>query len=278
VVRRGGSGSFLAADPCAPHDPGYCAPTVKHSFFFDPIATFKIGGVEFRIDKVSVLLFLGVALIVAFFLLAARKRQLVPGKLQFAGEEAYGFIRNSIAREVIGSQDGMKYATFLASLFFFIIVMNIWEIIPGAQMPVNAHFTYPVFLAAISYVLFNYAGIRQHGLVGYLRTVLFPPGVPLPLYILITPIEIASTLIFRPFTLAVRLFANMFAGHLLLTIFFSGTIFLLNVDNFSKVFVPAPFLMSVIMTFFELLVATLQAYVFTVLTAVYVSGALAEEH
>jgi F-type H+-transporting ATPase subunit a len=108
--------------------------------------------------------------------------------------------------------------------------------------------------------------------------VLFPPGVPLPLYILITPIEIASTLVFRPFTLAVRLFANLFAGHLLLTIFASGTIFLLNVDNFSKVFVPAPFLMSVIMTFFELLVATLQAYVFTVLTAVYVSGALAEEH
>jgi F-type H+-transporting ATPase subunit a len=95
---------------------------------------------------------------------------------------------------------------------------------------------------------------------------------------LITPIEIASTLIFRPFTLAVRLFANMFAGHMLLVIFALGTVYLLTVGNISVIFAPVSFVMAIVLTFFEFLVIVLQAYVFTVLTSTYISGALAEEH
>jgi F-type H+-transporting ATPase subunit a len=106
----------------------------------------------------------------------------------------------------------------------------------------------------------------------------FPPGVPKPLYVLLTPIEIFSTLIARPFTLAVRLLMNMFAGHLLLLVFTTGTLYLATQHNFSKVFTPVAFLMAILLTFFELLVIAIQSYVFTVLTAVYVSGALAEEH
>ena len=98
------------------------------------------------------------------------------------------------------------------------------------------------------------------------------------MYVLVTPIEIASTLIFRPLTLAIRLFANMFAGHLLLAIFALGTVYLLQVGNFSVIFAPVSFGMAILMTFFELLVEVLQAYVFTVLTATYLAGALEEAH
>jgi F-type H+-transporting ATPase subunit a len=104
------------------------------------------------------------------------------------------------------------------------------------------------------------------------------PGIPWPLYFLITPIELISTFIMRPITLAVRLFANMFAGHLLLVIFALGTVYLLQVGNFSAIFAPVSFVMAIIMTFFELLVQVLQAYVFTVLTATYLAGALEEAH
>jgi F-type H+-transporting ATPase subunit a len=98
------------------------------------------------------------------------------------------------------------------------------------------------------------------------------------MYVLVTPIEVFSTLIVRPFTLAVRLFANMFAGHLLLLVFTLGGIYLLTVGNFSAIFAPVSLAMSVVMTFFELLVEVLQAYVFTILTATYIAGALEEEH
>jgi F-type H+-transporting ATPase subunit a len=102
--------------------------------------------------------------------------------------------------------------------------------------------------------------------------------VPVGALILVTPIELLQVFVIRPFTLAVRLFANMFAGHMLLVVFSLGTVYLLGVGNFSVVFAPFSFLMAVIMTFFELLVIVLQAYVFTVLTATYLNGAVEPAH
>lgn len=269
------SASVVLASECPPDDPGFCAPSVLE-FFPKPLFSFDIGSMHFAVTRIVVIMWVVTALMVFFFIAATRNPRLVPSKVQWFGESAYSFIRDGVGREVIGSE-GLRYVPYLASLFFFIAVNNVVGIIPFAQISPMGKFAFPVVLAAITYVLFNWIGIRQHGFGPYLKANLFPPGVPKPLYLLITPIEFASTFIFRPFTLAVRLFANMLAGHLLLAIFATGTVYLATVGNFSVIFTPVSFLMALIMTFFELLVQLLQAYVFVVLSATYISGAM-EEH
>jgi F-type H+-transporting ATPase subunit a len=266
----------VLASECPPNDPGYCAPSVLE-FFPKPLATFDLLGVHFAITRITVILWIALILMVVFFLRATRNMTLVPRRTQWFGESAYSFIRDGVAREVIGTE-GMRFAPFLSALFFIIVVNNVMGIIPFAQISPMGRFAFPVVLAAAAYVLFNYIGIRQQGFAQYFKSNLFPPGVPKPLYVLVTPIEIASTFIFRPFTLAVRLFANMLAGHLLLAVFATGTVYLVTVGNFSAIFSPVSFLMTVVMTFFELLIELLQAYVFTVLAATYISGAMEAEH
>jgi F-type H+-transporting ATPase subunit a len=270
------SASVVLASECPPNDPGFCAPSVLE-FFPKPWITFDIGGLHFAITRITVILWIVTAAMVWFFVRASRNMQLVPGRRQWIAESGYSFIRDGVAREVIGTE-GVRYAPYLASLFFFILVNNVVGIIPFAQISPMGRFAYPVVLAGITYVLFNWVGIRAQGLGPYLKNNLFPPGVPPPLYVLVTPIEFASTFIFRPFTLAVRLFANMLAGHLLLAIFAAGTVYLFTVGNYSFVFFPISGAMAVVMTFFELLVEVLQAYVFVILTAVYISGAMEEQH
>ena len=269
------SAAAVLASECPPGDPGFCPPSVLE-FYPEPLATFDVLGIHFAITRITIILWLATALMVFFFISAVRNPKLVPDRRQWMGESAYSFVRDGVAREVIGSE-GLRYAPYLAALFFFIVVNNIMGIIPFAQIPPTGRFAFPVVLAGITYVLFNWIGIRQQGLGPYFKNNLFPPGVPKPLYLLITPIEFASTFLFRPFTLAVRLFANMLAGHLLLAIFAAGTVYLFTVGNFSVIFAPVSFAMAVVMTFFELLVQVLQAYVFVVLTSTYISGAM-EEH
>jgi ATP synthase subunit 6 len=268
--------STVLAAACDKGDPGYCAPSTG-AFHLPDLFGFDLFGVHFGFTKFTLLLLLGVAVICAFFLASVRKPTLVPSKTQWLGESAYRIIRDGVARDTIGPE-GLKFAPYLASLFFFVLIMNVYGILPLAQIPVSSHIAYPMFLAIISLILFNWVGIRKHGAARYFGMIAFPPGVPKAMYLILTPIEVISTLIVRPFTLAVRLFANMFAGHLLLLVFITGTSYLLNVGNFSAVFSPLSFVMAIVMTFFELFVEMLQAYVFVVLTASYISGALVEEH
>ena len=270
------SAGVVLASECPPDDPGFCAPSVLE-FFPKPLVTFDLFGVHFAITRITIILWIAVAAMVVFFVLATRNMRLVPGRRQYFAESGYSVIRDGVAREVIGTE-GLRFAPYLATLFFFIVVNNIMGIIPFAQISPMGKFAYPVVLAAITYVLFNWIGIRQQGLGPYFKNNLFPPGVPKPLYVLVTPIELVSTFVFRPFTLAVRLFANMLAGHLLLAIFAAGTVYLLTVGNFSVIFAPVSFAMATLMTFFELLVQVLQAYVFVVLTATYINGAMEAAH
>jgi F-type H+-transporting ATPase subunit a len=144
-------------------------------------------------------------------------------------------------------------------------------------MPANARMALPLFLALLVWVLFNVVGVAKQGLFGYLKSSLFPPGVPWPLYILVTPIEFVSTFLVRPFSLAVRLFANLLAGHILL-VTFAVLSAALWTKNISALFLPLPFAMLLFLTLFEVLVAFLQAYIFTILTAVYIGGAMHPEH
>ena len=271
-----GSSSVLSV-ACEKGDPGYCAPSTT-SFLYKPLVHFTIAGQKFEITKVTLLLYFGIVVIAAAFVYATRNPKIVPGKTQWIAEETYGFIRNGIAIDVIGPEDGARFAPYLTSMFLFIITLNIFEIIPVAQVPVTGRISIPAFLAAISWLLFNYLGIKRKGVVGYFRSVCLPPNVPWWIYPILVPIEFISTIIIRPFTLAVRLFANMFAGHLLLLVFITGATYLFGVGGPSYLFGGVSFLMSILITFFELLVDALQAYIFTILTAIYVSGALAEEH
>ncbi len=269
------SASILASE-CPPNDPGFCAPTVLE-FFPKPLYEFTLFGVQFAVTRITILSWIATLAILIFFVTTVRRPSLIPDRVQWFGEAAYSFVRDGIAREVIG-REGLRFAPYLAAVFYFILANNLLGIVPFAQIAPTAKISIPAFLSALTFILFNWVGIRQQGLASYLKSIAFPPGVPPLMYVLVTPIEIASTLVFRPFTLAVRLFANMFAGHLLLVIFAAGTVYLLQVGNLSLVFFPVSFVMAIVMTFFELLVEVLQAYVFTVLTAAYLAGALEEAH
>ena len=141
--------------------------------------------------------------------------KLVPSGMQNVVEVTYEFVDKGITRDVIGS-DATRFTPFLGSLFLFVLFLNIWEIIPGLQFPPTSRIAIPMFLALMVYVLYWFLGFKHQGMK-YLTGHLFPPGVPWPLYMLLTPIEFIQIAVVRPFSLAVRLFANMMAGHILLT-------------------------------------------------------------
>jgi F-type H+-transporting ATPase subunit a len=231
---------------------------------------------SYWVTKITVLLWAAVAIIIIFFLVSYRKPQLVPTKKQWLAESIYGFVRNNISIEMIGPR-GVKFAPYLTTLFCFILLMNFFGIVPLLQISPNAHIAFPMVLAIISYVMFIYVGIRHHGFWKYWKVSLVPPA-PWFILPLLIPIEFFSTFMVRPFSLAVRLFANMFAGHMLLLVFTLGGFAMISANAWFIPFSIVSWAMTIALTFLEFLVIVLQAYVFTVLTASYVQGALADSH
>jgi len=229
-------------------------------------------------NKVALVNFLAVAVTTVLFVVAASKKAMVPRGIQNVMEVSIDFVEKSIAEEVMG-HEGKKYLPLLSALFFFIFFNNIFGVIPGMQMPATARMAVPAILAILVWVVFNVAGIKAQGLGHYLKGSLFPPGVPKALYVLVTPIELISVFLVRPFSLAVRLFANVLAGHILLVTFavLAETMFTASTAVLKPIGV-LPLLMLVLMTGFEIGVAFLQAYIFTLLAAVYIGGAVHPEH
>lgn len=223
------------------------------------------------------LVFFSVILISVFFILASRKAAIVPSKLQFAGESVYGFVRNDLAKDVIG-HEFMRFVPYLFTLFTFILVNNIFGIVPMLQFPTMSRVSFPYVLAIITFLVFHYVGIRKQGALKYIKEIMFMPGVPKAAYILITPLELLTFFLVRPLTLSLRLFANMFAGHLLLLVFILGGEHLLQGVIGLKLISPFAFFIGIVLTFFEFMVQCLQAYIFTLLAALYIAGALADEH
>ena len=251
---------------------------------FPPVSqlvTWKVlfGGTgPFGVTRVTVQIVLSVIIVLAFFVLAGRKKALVPAGAQNIAESAVDFIQDGIILQSMG-EEGLSWTPFLLTLFSFILVLNIWEVMPGFQMPVTAHIAMPAELAILVWFLFNTVGIKSQGFFGYLKNMAFPPGVPWPLYILVTPIEVVSTLFVRPLSLAVRLFANMLAGHLLLASFAVLSAAMFTADAiYLRPFGILPFGLLVALTGFEVLVAFLQAFIFTILAAVYIGLAMHPEH
>jgi F-type H+-transporting ATPase subunit a len=267
----GNQPTFLAED--VPFPPG-----TKDFDFESLIPSLRGSEWGYAATKITFMVWLAVAVIIVFFLVSYRNPKLVPTKGQWLAESIYDFVRGGVARDVIG-HDGIRFAPYLTTLFCFIAMTNLFAIIPFFQISPNSHIAFPIILGIISYVMFIYLGVRKQGFVKYFRTNLFMPGIPAGLYILITPIEFISTFLTRPVTLAVRLFANMFAGHLMLLVFTLGGVAMLNASNvFVKGLSVGSFLMAIVMTFFEFMVIVLQAYVFVMLTASYIQGAIADEH
>jgi len=248
-----------------------------NSFSFDEVPLFTIGG--FAVTKPLVQLLLSVVLVFWFFWAASRRASLVPSRLQYVGESAYGMVRNSLARDIIGSRDFMRFVPYLTALFFFLLINNLFGSIPLIQFPTFSRASMAYALAGLSWVIYNAVGIRKHGFVGYLKLQTVPSGVTPLMYPLLIPLEFFSNLVVRPITLALRLFANMFAGHLLVMLFATGGLYLIqHVGGVGYVAGPVAWILAIAIVFLELLVQFLQAYVFTLLNAMYIAGALADEH
>ncbi|WP_277675352.1 F0F1 ATP synthase subunit A [Saccharopolyspora rectivirgula] len=250
---------------------GTFQPPGADSFVLPPI----FGGVT----KPMVLVVLSAIIVGAYFVIATRNLKLVPSKGQFAAEFIYEFSRNKIAREQIGAKDSRPFVPLIFALFTFILVNNIYGIVPFVQFPTMARIGFPLALMLVVYLTFHGVGIKRHGLVGYFKHVMFPPGVPKPIYVILAPIEFLQKFIAQPLALAIRVFAAMFAGHLMLLVFTLGGEWLLleATAGFKPVSVVA-FAFSIALTFVEALIQVLQAYIFALLSANFIGAALAEEH
>jgi F-type H+-transporting ATPase subunit a len=227
----------------------------------------------FGFNKIAFISFLAFLIPVVLFLIAGSKykKRMVPAGVQTIAESTVDFVEKQVIMPTIGA-GGMSYLPLLISMFVFIFICNIFEVIPTSHMPANARMANPLILAVISWLVFIGVGIKHNGLKYFWRAVA-PPGVPKALLLLVVPIEFVSTFLVRPFSLAVRLFANMLAGHILLVTFSVLTITLFTA-SFLIVVWPFSFFMLVAFTGFEVMVAFLQAYIFTLLTAVYIGGAI----
>jgi F-type H+-transporting ATPase subunit a len=265
VVKASGSGS------------GFQGPSIDD--FFPPVILFA--GTPFALNRIMLIRLLVVVALVLVLWLGTRRMKLIPTRPQVAIEFVLGFVRNSIVNETLGEKDGKRFMPVLMTIFFLTIGMNLTGIIPGLQIAGTAVIGLPLLMAAVAYVLFIYAGVRKHSW-RFFKDALFLPGVPWPLYFLLTPVELFSTFILRPITLTLRLLMNMIAGHMLLALCFSATSFffftvlangqLIGLLGFGTL------VFGVAFTVLELFVAVLQAYVFTILTAIYIQMAVADEH
>jgi F-type H+-transporting ATPase subunit a len=255
-------------------DGGFHAPTIGEFFPPQVIGEDTFWGLT-RINLIGVLMTL---VLVVFFVMAFRRPTMIPGRLQNLGEMAVDLVYVNIIDEVMGVK-GRRFAPLLVTLFWMILAFNITGIIPLMNIAATAVIGVPLVLALVSYAVFNWAGIKEHGAGTYFKLNLFPPGVPTPIYVLVTPIEFISTFILRPVTLTIRLLANMMSGHLLLVLFFSATsYFLFEASGALKLAAAPSLFMGFAFTLFEVVVALLQAYIFTLLTAVYIDGATSHEH
>lgn len=267
------------------------------SILLPPLQTFEPGvddflfkggfipGVEW-FNKPLVQAIIAAAVVIILWLLAARRLKVVPSKGQFLAEQAYDLVRNGIARDLLGPEF-RKYLPYLLALFFFILLNNWFGIFAPFMFPSFSNIGYAYAFAIMSWLIYNGAGIAKHGFFRYMKNNLMPAGVPMWLMPIIIPIEFLSNFIVRPVTLALRLFANLFAGHLVVIVFVVGGAWLIQngatmnhalAGPIAQVAGGLAFLFAFPIFALELLVGSLQAYIFTVLTAAYVQSAIAEEH
>lgn len=246
--------------------------------FFPPNLIPFLEGTPFEFTRINLAQVIATVVLVILLVLATRRMTVVPGRMQSVIELGFGFVREQIAFQILGERDGRRFLPLLTTFFFTILFMNVTGIIPAINIPGTSVAGAPLVFALIAYVAFIYAGIRKHGGLKFLKNSLVPSGVPVYLIPIIAVVELISTFVARPVSLFLRLLLNVMVGHMMLVLFFSAThFFALNLNWFTPM-AAGTFAMSFAFTLFELFVYVLQAYVFTVLTAVYIQLAVAEEH
>jgi F-type H+-transporting ATPase subunit a len=258
----------LAADEGA-SEGGFEAPTLED--FFPPPIAFD-GSNFFELNRLSMVRIIATVVLVLVLWLGTRALKVVPGRGGNLFEMAVGFVHNSIAGDVLGPQAARRYLPLLATIFFAVLGMNITGVVPLLNIASTSLVAMPLLLAVVSFVAFIVAGIKEQGGRRYITNTLFPKGPPKFIYIILTPIEFLSTFILRPVTLTIRLMANMISGHFLLVAFFSLTNYLLiSATGLIKGVSVLTFGAAIAFTVFEIFIAALQAYIFTLLTTVYIS-------
>jgi F-type H+-transporting ATPase subunit a len=266
VLTTAGGCHFQSHPSC-----GYPAPGIG-DFYFKPL--FTIG--SFQFTKPILLMLLSAAIVLVVFWLAFRKPKMVPRGIQNVGELGILAVRDQILRPQLGSK-GDRYLPFLVSLFFFIWLMNLWELIPVAQFPATSKFAFPVGLTLVVWVTYMFIGMRNQGPIGYFKNMAVPPGAPWWILPLLSPIELLSNIFVRPFTLSIRLMANMLSGHLLLLVFSIASWYLFSA-TIGLLFAAVSFVVFLLVFVLEVLITLLQAFIFTTLTAFYISDALEPAH
>ncbi|WP_290801151.1 F0F1 ATP synthase subunit A [Herbiconiux sp.] len=258
-------------------DGGFHGPSIDEFF---PDAIF-FAGTPFEINRIILIRFIAMLAIVLIFWIGTRRMRMVPGRFQSVVEMGLDFTRVNIAEDLLGKKDGRRFLPLITTVFFVVLFANLTGIIPFMNISSNAIIGMPLVLAVVAWLAFMYAGIKKHP-GAFFKNALFPPGVPKALYIIVTPIEFVSTFVLRPITLTLRLLMNMLVGHLLLVLFFSATQFFFftatQTSIFYGLFGVGTLAFGFVFTLFEVLVAVLQAYVFALLTTVYIQLALADEH
>jgi F-type H+-transporting ATPase subunit a len=249
----------------------YTAPGVEE--FWQPI----IGDGAWAITRPISLVVVSCGLIIWFLLATTRKKAMVPSRGQMATEAVYGMVRNGIAKDLIGSKEFLRFVPLLFSLFMIILVNNFFGVIPPFSYPTFSRIGFPIALSLIVWVVFHAVGMKKHGFFGYWKS-LVPTGLPKGMILPIFFLELITDLFTRPVTLALRLFGNMFAGHILIVLFITGGWYMLTSGGILVVAGGVTWIFALVMTLFEILVEFLQAYVFTLLSALYIGGALADDH
>jgi F-type H+-transporting ATPase subunit a len=240
----------------AEHGPG-----PLHQFQIEPIVPIHIGGLDLSFTNSALFMIVAVALVSLLLVAGTNNARLVPGRVQSMGELLYEFVAG-LVRDNVGSA-GRKYFPFIFTLFVFVLFGNLVGMIPFS-FTYTSHIVVTFAMAIVVFAGVTVIGFIRHGL--HFFTLFVPPGVPKPLLLLLVPIEVLSYFI-RPITLSVRLFANMMAGHTMLFIFASFVVSL-------GIFGVLPLAFTTAFMFLEVLVAVLQAYVFTILTCIYLHDAI----
>ena len=243
-----------------------------HQFQIDKIVTLgHIGSVEIAFTNSGLYMFLAVGLTMAFLYFATSAKALVPSRLQSLAEMTYEFVASTVKGSA--GEEGMKFFPLVFALFTFVLVCNLLGMLPGG-FTVTSHIIVTFALAMLVFLTVILVGVARHGL--HFLDLFIPAGVPFFILPIVVPIEIISFLS-RPISLSVRLFANMLAGHIALKIF-AGFVASLGAAGVWAILAPLPLALAVGLTALELLVAFLQAYVFTILTCIYLNDALHPGH
>lgn len=258
-------------------DGGFHGPSINE---FYPDAIF-FEGTPFELNRLMLIRLLVVAVLVLIFWLATRRLRVVPSRGQAAFEAIFMFVRKGIIYDNLGEERGRRYEPIIMTIFFLTLGMNMTGLIPGLQLAGTSNIGLPLIMALIAWVMFIYAGLKEKG-ARFWKDSLVIPGVPPFLHILLVPLEFLSTFIVRPVTLTLRLTMNMIAGHILLVLTFSATHFffftVLADGNLLGLIGIGTFAFSLVFTVLELFVAALQAYVFAILSAIYIQLSVADEH